>query len=74
MSICIQLHDRYEIKTHANNDYNRFRKSFCLDCITSNAFYSPDAKGLGIYYAFLLFLLFSMGILDIAEPTIGPDP
>ena len=37
-------------------------------------FYSPDAKGLGIYYAFLLFLLFSMGILDIAEPTIGPDP
>jgi len=37
-------------------------------------FYAPDAKGLGIYYAFLLFLLFSMGILDIHEPIIGPAP
>ena len=37
-------------------------------------FYAPDAKGLGIYYAFALFLIFSMGILDIHEPIIGPDP
>lgn len=37
-------------------------------------FYAPDAKGNGIYYAFTLFLIFSMGILDLNEPTIGPDP
>lgn len=37
-------------------------------------FYAPDAKGTGIYYAFALFLMFSMGILDMRAPTIGPDP
>ena len=37
-------------------------------------FYDPDSKGLGIYYAFMLFLLFSMGILDLHSPVIGPDP
>lgn len=37
-------------------------------------FYAPDSKGTGIYYAFALFLLFSMGILDLNPPTIGPDP
>jgi len=38
------------------------------------SFYSPGAKGTGIYYAFGLFLLFSMGILDLNAPTILPDP
>ena len=33
-------------------------------------FYAPNAKGTGIYYAFALFLIFSMGILDINDPTI----
>jgi hypothetical protein len=37
-------------------------------------FYAPDAKGTGIYYAFTLFLLFSMGILDLRAPSILPDP
>ena len=37
-------------------------------------FYAPDAKGTGIYYAFALFLMFSMGILDLNAPTILPDP
>ena len=37
-------------------------------------FYAPDAKGTGIYYAFALFLLFSMGILDLRAPSILPDP
>jgi hypothetical protein len=37
-------------------------------------FYAPDAKGTGIYYAFALFLLFSMGILDLRVPSILPDP
>jgi hypothetical protein len=37
-------------------------------------FYAPDAKGMGIYYAFALFLLFSMGILDLRAPSILPDP
>ena len=37
-------------------------------------FYAPDAKGTGIYYAFALFLIFSMGILDLKSPSILPDP
>jgi len=37
-------------------------------------FYAPDAKGTGIYYAFALFMLFSMGILDLRVPSILPDP
>jgi hypothetical protein len=37
-------------------------------------FYAPDAQGTGIYYAFALFLLFSMGILDLRDPSILPEP
>jgi hypothetical protein len=45
MRICIQLHDRHEIKTHANNDYNRYWKSFSLDHISHNAFLRTRRKG-----------------------------
>ena len=36
-------------------------------------FYAPNAKGTGIYYAFALFLVCSMGILDLNSPTILPE-
>lgn len=33
-------------------------------------FYDPNAKGMTLYYSFFLFLIFSLGILDIHPPTI----
>jgi len=44
MRICIQVCDKHEIKTNANNDYNRYRKSFNMDRKTCHAILRTKCK------------------------------